>query len=71
MQPSFEAMPTSELKKYALAHRDEVEPLQELYRRRTPDENTTWFKVSELSTRALILNLLEKILKKKNGISAI
>ena len=45
MQTNFEAMSTSELKKYALAHRNEVEPLRELYRRRTPDESATWFKL--------------------------
>ena len=45
MQPNFEIMPTSELKKYALSHRGEVEPLRELYRRRTPDEEAIWFKL--------------------------
>lgn len=45
MQPNFETMTTSELKKYALTHRGEVEPLRELYRRRTPDEEATWFKL--------------------------
>ncbi len=45
MQPNFETMSTMELKRYALAHRGEVEPLRELYRRRTPDEEATWFKL--------------------------
>ncbi len=45
MQPNFKTMSTIELRRYALAHRDEVEPLRELYRRRTPDEEATWFKL--------------------------
>ena len=45
MQPNFEKMSTAELKRYALSHRSEVEPLRELYRRLTPDEEAVWFKL--------------------------
>lgn len=45
MQPNFEIMSTLELTRYALSHRNEVEPLRELYRRRSPDEEATWFKL--------------------------
>ena len=45
MQPNFETMSTAELKAYALAHRDEVEPLRELYHRRTPDREAVWFEL--------------------------
>jgi hypothetical protein len=45
MQPDFETMSTLELTRYALTHRGEVEPLRELYRRRTPDDEATWFKL--------------------------
>jgi hypothetical protein len=45
MQPNFETMATTELKRYALAHREEVGPLRELYRRRTPDDEAIWFKL--------------------------
>ena len=45
MQPNFKTMSTTELKKYALSHRAEVEPLRELYRRRTPDAEAIWFKL--------------------------
>lgn len=38
-------MTTAELKTYALTHRDEIEPLRELYSRRTPDEEAIWFKL--------------------------
>jgi hypothetical protein len=47
MQPNFETMTTAELKAYALAHRDEVEPLREIYRRRTPDTEAVWFRLPE------------------------
>jgi hypothetical protein len=43
MQPDFELMTNQELVKYALAHRDEVEPLRVLYRRRSPDSEAVWF----------------------------
>jgi hypothetical protein len=43
MQPNFEAMTNEELRAYALAHRDEVEPLRVLYKRRTPDSEAIWF----------------------------
>ena len=45
MQPNFKTMSNVELKRYALAHRGEVEPLRELYHRRTPDEEAIWFKL--------------------------
>ncbi len=45
MQPNFKTMSTIELKRYALSHRGEVEPLRERYRRRTPDEEAIWFKL--------------------------
>jgi hypothetical protein len=45
MQPNFKAMSNLELTRYALAHRGEVEPLRELYRRRTPDDEATWFRL--------------------------
>jgi hypothetical protein len=45
MQPNFEAMSTPELTRYALAHRSEIEPLRELYRRRTPDDEAVWFSL--------------------------
>ncbi len=43
MQPNFEKMTNAELKAYALAHRDDVEPLRVLYSRRTPDLEATWY----------------------------
>lgn len=43
MQPNFEEMTNKELIAYALAHRDNVEPLRVLYGRRTPDSEATWY----------------------------
>ena len=47
MQSNFEAMTVAELKSYALSHRNEVEPLRELYRRRTPDGEAVWFQAPQ------------------------
>jgi len=43
MQQNFEVMTNKELIAYALAHREEVESLRVLYRRRTPDSEAIWF----------------------------
>lgn len=43
MQPNFEAMTTKELIAYALAHREDIQPLRVLYSRRTPDSEATWY----------------------------
>lgn len=43
MKPNFEAMSNAELRTYALAHRDEIEPLRVLFNRRTPDSEATLF----------------------------
>lgn len=43
MKPNFEKMTNKELIAYALAHRDDLEPLQILYERRTPDAEATWY----------------------------
>ena len=47
MHPNFETMTIAELRAYALTHRDEVEPLKEIYRRRTPDTDAVWFKLPQ------------------------
>ncbi|AFZ24292.1 hypothetical protein Cylst_2049 [Cylindrospermum stagnale PCC 7417] len=41
--PNFEQMTNRELRAYALAHRDELEPLRVLYSRRTPDSEATFY----------------------------
>lgn len=47
MQPNFEAMTNAELRAYALTHRNTLEPLLELYRRRTLDSEAVWFKLPQ------------------------
>jgi hypothetical protein len=44
MQPNFEEMTNKELIAYALAHREDVEPLRVLYSRRTPGSEATWYE---------------------------
>jgi len=44
MQPNFEKMTNKELIAYAVAHREEIEPLRVLYGRRTPDSEATWYE---------------------------
>lgn len=43
MKPDFEKMTNKELIQYILAHREDLEPLQVLYERRTPDSEATWY----------------------------
>ena len=43
MPADFEAMTSAELIAYALSHRQEVEPLRVLYRRRQPDSEVTGY----------------------------
>lgn len=43
MRPNFEEMTNAELRAYALAQRDDFEPLRVLYSRRSPDSEATWY----------------------------
>ena len=43
MTPNFEEMTNAELRAYALAHREDMEPLRVLYNRRSPDSEATWY----------------------------
>ena len=44
MRQNFEDMTSAELTAYALAHRDDIEPLRVLYSRRNPpDSEATWY----------------------------
>jgi hypothetical protein len=43
MKPNFEEMTNAELRAYALAHREDMEPLRVLYSRRSPDSEATWY----------------------------
>ncbi len=65
MHPNFEKMTTSELRAYALAHRDEVEPLREIYRRRTPDAEAIWYRLPETKEDEEQLLQFQQILSEK------
>jgi hypothetical protein len=43
MKPNYDAMSWSELRAYILDHRDDVEALDAMYARRSPDSEATWF----------------------------
>lgn len=43
MNPKFDLMSREELKAYLLAHRDDLEALDALVNRRSPDAEATWY----------------------------
>ncbi|MCT7971437.1 DUF6887 family protein [Laspinema olomoucense] len=43
MNPKFDLMSRDELKAYLLAHRDDLEALDALVNRRSPDSEATWY----------------------------
>jgi hypothetical protein len=43
MKPNFAQMSTKELVAYLLTHRDDLEALDMLVSRRTPDSEATWY----------------------------
>lgn len=65
MKPIFEAMTDAELRTYALAHRDEIEPLRVLFSRRSPDSEAILFPPPQTEAEwqqqlATILPILEQ-----------
>ena len=63
MQSNFEMMTVAELKNYALSHRHEVEPLRELYRRRTPDADAIWFQAPQtIEEQERQMNLIQRVI---------
>jgi hypothetical protein len=63
MQSNFEMMTVAELKSYALSHRNEVEPLRELYRRRTPDADAIWFQAPQtIEEQERQMNLIQRVI---------
>ncbi len=47
MKPNFETMTRQELKAYVLIHREDVEALNVLMSRRSPDEQATWYNFTD------------------------
>ncbi|KAM3100264.1 DUF6887 family protein [Phormidesmis sp. 146-35] len=44
MKPDFASMSRKELKAYILSHRDDLDAIDALYERRTPDSEAVWFE---------------------------
>jgi hypothetical protein len=65
MEQDFETMPREELKAYVLSHREDVEALRILMRRRSPDSEATWYKFPE--TEAGWQQMEEVFRRKING----
>ncbi len=70
MQPNFEKMTTPALRAYALAHRDEIEPLRVIYHRRSSDSEAVWFhppktKEEEISQLEMLKEMIDKSEKSK------
>jgi hypothetical protein len=43
MKPNYEEMSTLELTAYVLAHREDIDAIDALVNRRTPDSEATWY----------------------------
>ncbi len=43
MSPDYNAMSWSELRAYILTHRDDLDALEVMYARRSPDSEAVWF----------------------------
>jgi hypothetical protein len=43
MKPNYSAMSWTELRAYILAHRDDLDALEAMYDRRSPDSEAVWF----------------------------
>jgi hypothetical protein len=44
MKPNYDAMSWAEVRAYILENRDDVDPLDAMYARRSPDAEATWFR---------------------------
>jgi hypothetical protein len=43
MKPNYSTMSWAELKAHVLQHRDDIDALDAMYDRRSPDSQATWF----------------------------
>jgi erythromycin esterase-like protein len=43
MKPNYDAMSWADLRAYILDHRDDLDALDAMYARRSPDQEATWF----------------------------
>jgi hypothetical protein len=49
----------------ALAHRDEIEPLREIYRRRIPDAEAVWYRLTETKEDEEQIQQFQQLLSEK------
>ncbi|MEA5533989.1 DUF6887 family protein [Crocosphaera sp. XPORK-15E] len=68
MKPNFEAMTIQELTAYLRSHRDDLEALDALVNRRTPDEEATWYPAVTMPDGTPIeenIRIMETAIKKR------
>ena len=68
MKPDFAKMSKPELRAYVLAHRDDLDALDALYHRRTPDSEAVWFhppKTQEEEQQQF--ELFKRLISEKEG----
>jgi hypothetical protein len=68
MKPNFEEMTNKELREYALAHREDIEPLRILFNRRSPDSEAMLFYPPQTQEKEQQqFELFQKIVEEKEG----
>lgn len=68
MKPDFEKMTNKELREYAIAHREDIEPLRILFGRRTPDSEAILFHPPQTQEEEQKqFELFKQIIEEKEG----
>ena len=68
MKPNFDKMSKPELRAYVLAHRDDLQALDALYNRRTPDSEAVWFQVPQsLEEETQQFELFQRLIREKES----
>lgn len=67
MKPNYEQMSWKELRAYCLAHRDDLDPLEVFFARRSLDSEATWFSPPETQAEwEQQMEIIRPILEKSN-----
>ncbi|KAB8316640.1 hypothetical protein SD81_026095 [Tolypothrix campylonemoides VB511288] len=68
MKPDFEKMSRKELRAYVLANREDIEALEFLFSRRTPDKEAIWFHPPKTKQEEQEqFELFKRIVEEKEG----
>ena len=68
MKPNFNKMSKPELRAYVLAHRDDLQALDALYNRRTPDSEAVWFQVPQSPEEEIQqFELFQRLIREKES----